>query len=40
MSYLERLDNDYVVDMKMCGFDQYHSAYLVARRFKYVQSLC
>ncbi len=30
MNYLERLDNIYVIDTKMLGFDHYNSAFLVA----------
>jgi glyoxylase-like metal-dependent hydrolase (beta-lactamase superfamily II) len=29
MSFLERLNNIYAIDTKMCGFDHYNSAYLV-----------
>ena len=29
MSFVERLNNVYVIDTKMWGFDHYHSAYLV-----------
>jgi len=32
MSFIERLDNVYVIDTKMCGFDHYMSAYLVEGR--------
>ena len=29
MSLLKRLNNIYVIDTKMCGFDHYQSSYLV-----------